>query len=43
MIDALFWYTGLAVWILVVLDCLLIVITDAIDRAVLRRGRAARR
>jgi hypothetical protein len=43
MIDALFWYTGLAVWVLIVLDCLLFVAVDALDRAVLRRGRAARR
>jgi hypothetical protein len=43
MIDALFWYTGLAVWILIILDCLLIVAADAHDRAIFRRGRAARR
>jgi hypothetical protein len=39
MIDALFWYTGLAAWILIVFGCVSTLAIEALDRSVMRRGR----
>jgi hypothetical protein len=39
MIDALFWYTGLLTWALIVFGCLATLLIDAHDRSVLRRRR----
>jgi hypothetical protein len=39
MIDALFWYTGLAAWVLIVFGSVSTLVIDAHDRSVLRRGR----
>lgn len=38
MIDALFWYTGLTIWVLVVLGVVSTLVIEAHDRSVLRRG-----
>jgi len=40
MIDALFWYTGLVTWVLIVFDCLVTVVIEAKDRSVMRRKDA---
>jgi len=37
MIDALFWYTGLATWVLIVAVCVSMLAVHAYDRSVLRR------
>lgn len=42
MIDALFWYTGLAAWLLILIGCLLALAIQAHDRSVARRGRNIR-
>jgi hypothetical protein len=39
MIDALFWYTGLVVWILIVFGCVSTLVIDAHDRSVLRQDQ----
>jgi hypothetical protein len=39
MIDALFWYTGLVVWSLIVFGCISTFAVEVHDRSVLRRGR----
>jgi len=39
MIDALFWYTGLAAWVLIVFACASMIAADVHDRSILRRGR----
>jgi hypothetical protein len=36
MIDALFWYTGLAVWVLIVFGCVSTLVIEAHDRSVMR-------
>jgi hypothetical protein len=36
MIDALFWYTGLAVWVLIVFGCVSTLLIEAHDRSVMR-------
>jgi hypothetical protein len=39
MIDALFWYTGLIVWVLIVLTCVSMLAVEAHDRSVItKRG-----
>ncbi len=38
MIDALFWYTGLVVWILIVFGAVSTLVVEAHDRSVLTRG-----
>jgi hypothetical protein len=38
MIDALFWYTGLAAWILIVIGVVSTLVVEAHDRKVLDRG-----
>ena len=38
MIDALFWYTGLAAWIIVAFGVVSTLVIEAHDRSVLRRG-----
>jgi hypothetical protein len=38
MIDALFWYTGLAAWIIIAFGVVSTLIVEAHDRSVLRRG-----
>jgi hypothetical protein len=38
MIDALFWYTGLAAWVLIVFGCVSTLVIDAQDRALTRTG-----
>jgi hypothetical protein len=37
MIDALFWYTGLAAWVLIVLGCGSLLAAEVHDRYVARR------
>jgi len=37
MIDALFWYSGLIVWILIVFGCVSSLVIDAHDRSVMKR------
>ena len=37
MLDAVFWYTGLVVWILIVFDCVATVIIEAHDRSIVKR------
>jgi hypothetical protein len=39
MIDALFWYTGLAAWCLIVLGVVSTLVVEAHDRSVLKRGQ----
>jgi hypothetical protein len=39
MIDALFWYTGLAAWCLIVFCVVSTLVVEAHDRSVLRRGQ----
>jgi hypothetical protein len=39
MIDALFWYTGLAAWVWIVFGCVSTLAIDAYDRSVMGRGR----
>jgi hypothetical protein len=39
MIDALFWYTGLAAWVLIVFGCVSTLVIEAHDRSVMRRAR----
>ena len=39
MIDALFWYTGLIAWVLIVFACVSMLAVEARDRSVMRRGR----
>ena len=39
MLDAVFWYTGLAAWILIAFACASILAIDARDRSVIRRAR----
>jgi hypothetical protein len=39
MIDALFWYTGLIAWVLIVFACVSMLAVEAHDRSVMRRGR----
>lgn len=39
MIDALFWYTGLVVWSLIVFGCISTLAVEVHDRSVLRRAR----
>ena len=39
MIDALFWYTGLAAWVLIVFGCVSTLAIEAHDRSVMGRGR----
>jgi hypothetical protein len=39
MIDALFWYTGLIAWGLIVFGCIATLAIEAHDRSVLRRER----
>ncbi len=38
MLDTFFWYTGLATWILIVFDVVLVLVVNAHDRSVMRRG-----
>jgi hypothetical protein len=38
MIDALFWYTGLVAWILIVFGVVSTLVIDAHDRSVMRHG-----
>jgi hypothetical protein len=38
MIDTVFWCTGFAVWVLIVLGAVSTLIIEAHDRSVLRRG-----
>jgi hypothetical protein len=38
MIDAFFWYTGLAAWLLIVLACVSMLAALINDRFVARRG-----
>jgi hypothetical protein len=38
MIDALFWYTGLAAWIAIAFGVVSTLVVEAHDRSVLRRG-----
>jgi hypothetical protein len=38
MIDAFFWYTGLAAWLLIVLACVSLLVALINDRFVARRG-----
>jgi hypothetical protein len=38
MLDSLFWYTGLAAWVLIVFDVVLMLAIDARDRSVMRRA-----
>jgi hypothetical protein len=38
MIDALFWYTGLACWILILFGVGSTLVIEAHDRSVVRRG-----
>jgi hypothetical protein len=37
MLDTLFWYTGLAVWILIVFGAVSSIVIDALDRSNLKR------
>jgi hypothetical protein len=37
MFDAIFWYTGLLVWILIVFGCVATVLIDAHDRSIIKR------
>jgi hypothetical protein len=39
MIDALFWYTGLVVWVLIVFGVISTLLIEAHDRKLLERGR----
>jgi hypothetical protein len=39
MIDALFWYTGLSVWIWIVFICFLSLVVEANNRSEIKRGR----
>jgi hypothetical protein len=39
MMDALFWYTGLAAWVLIAVAGILMLAADANDRSVQRRTR----
>jgi hypothetical protein len=39
MIDALFWYTGLAAWMLIAFACVSMLAAEVHDRSVARRGR----
>jgi hypothetical protein len=38
MIDALFWYTGLVAWIMMLFGLVSTLLIEAHDRSVLRRG-----
>jgi hypothetical protein len=38
MMDALFWYTGLVAWVLILSVCVSIVAADLHDRSVQRRA-----
>jgi hypothetical protein len=38
MIDALFWYTGLATWVLIAFCCLSLLAAEVHDRSVQNRG-----
>jgi hypothetical protein len=38
MIDALFWYTGLVAWILIVFGAVSTLVVEAHDRSIVRRG-----
>ena len=38
MIDALFWYTGLAAWVLIAMGCISLLAAEVHDRSVLSRG-----
>jgi hypothetical protein len=38
MIDALFWYTGLVCWILIVFGAVSTLVVEALDRSIVRRG-----
>jgi hypothetical protein len=40
MIDALFWYTGLVAWALIMLGVVATLAIEAHDRSIARRGRA---
>jgi hypothetical protein len=40
MLDALFWYTGMVVWMFIVFGWLSMLYCVARDRAVLKRARA---
>jgi hypothetical protein len=39
MIDALFWYTGLVAWILIVFGVVSTLVIETHDRSVVRRGQ----
>jgi hypothetical protein len=39
MIDTVFWYTGLAAWVLIAFDLVLTLVVDARDRSVMRRSQ----
>jgi hypothetical protein len=43
MIDALFWYTGLVAWILIVFGVVSTLVIEAHDRSILQRGDLNRR
>jgi hypothetical protein len=43
MIDALFWYTGLAAWIIIAFSVVSTLVVGAHDRSVLRRGEQMNR
>ena len=43
MIDALFWYTGLIVWVLIVLGIASMLAVEAHDRSVMTKRRPMRR
>jgi hypothetical protein len=39
MIDALFWYTGLAVWVFIVFGCVSTLLIEAHDRTILNQRK----
>jgi hypothetical protein len=41
VLDALFWYTGLVMWILIVFACASTILIDAHDRSILSRKHDA--
>ena len=43
MIDALFWYTGLIAWLLIVFGVVSTLVVEAHDRKVLERGERLNR
>lgn len=37
MLDALFWYTGVVVWMLIIFGCISMLLIDAHDRSIMKR------